>query len=146
MPTFNFSDEFKQVLALSREEAARCNHEYIGTEHLLLGIIRDSEGKANRALQNLNVKLPVVQQTVLETVKMGNKPLRPNYELPYTSRSKKVLELSVDEAAILGQASVGPEHLLMGLIREKNGIAAQVLNHAGVTEDAARAEVHRLVS
>jgi ATP-dependent Clp protease ATP-binding subunit ClpC len=146
MPAFNFSDEFKQVLALSREEAARCNHEYIGTEHLLLGIIRDSEGKAHRALQNLNVKLPVVQQTVLETVQMGNKPLRPNNELPYTSRSKKVLELSIDEAAILGQVSVGPEHLLMGLIREKNGIAAQILNHVGVTEDAARAEVHRLMS
>lgn len=146
MPTFNFSDEFKQVLALSREEAARCNHEYIGTEHLLLGIIRDSQGKANRALQNLNVKLPVVQQTVLETVQMGSKPLRPNYELPYTSRTKRVLELSVDEAALLGQDSVGPEHLLMGLIREQKGIAAQILTHAGVTEDAARAEVNRLVS
>lgn len=146
MPTFNFSDEFKQVLALSREEAARCNHEYIGTEHLLLGIIRDSQGKANRALQNLNVKLPLVQQTVLETVQMGNKPLRPNYELPYTSRTKRVLELSIDEAALLGQDSVGPEHLLMGLIREQKGIAAQILNHVGVTEDAARAEVNRLVS
>jgi len=130
---------------MAREEAERLRHEYVGTEHILLGLIREGEGVAAAVLQNLSVDLDEIQQTVEDTIKKGKAAAVTGPDLPYTSRAKKVLELSMAEAKDLGQKYVGTEHLLLGLLREEKGIAAQVLVHAGLTLDAARAETLRLL-
>jgi ATP-dependent Clp protease ATP-binding subunit ClpC len=133
------------VLAMAREEAARLHHEYVGTEHILLGLIREGEGVAAAVLQNLSVDLDEIQQKIEETVKKGKAAQTTGPDLPYTSRAKKVLELAMSEARELNHSYVGTEHLLLGLLREEKGIAAQVLTDAGVNLDAARAETLRLL-
>jgi ATP-dependent Clp protease ATP-binding subunit ClpC len=130
---------------MAREEAARLHHEYVGTEHILLGLIREGEGVAAAVLTNLNVDLDEVQQKIEETVKKGKAPAPEGPDLPYTSRAKKVLELAMSEARELNHSYVGTEHLLLGLLREEKGIAAQVLNDAGVSLEQARAETLRLL-
>jgi hypothetical protein len=142
---YNFSERVRKVLAMAREEAARLHHEYVGTEHILLGLIREGEGVAAAVLQNLSVDLDEIQQKIEETVKMGNAAPTTGPDLPYTSRAKKVLELAMSEARELNHSYVGTEHLLLGLIREEKGIAAQVLADAGVNLEAARAETLRLL-
>jgi ATP-dependent Clp protease ATP-binding subunit ClpC len=145
MNGYNFTDRVRKVLQMAREEAARLHHEYVGTEHILLGLIREGEGVAAAVLQNLNVDLEEIQQKIEETVKRGKAAAATGPDLPYTSRAKKVLELAMTEARELNHSYVGTEHLLLGLLREEKGIAAQVLNDAGVTLEQARAETLRLL-
>ncbi len=145
MNGYNFTDRVRKVLQMAREEAARLHHEYVGTEHILLGLIREGEGVAAAVLTNLNVELDDVQQKIEETVKKGKAAASTGPDLPYTSRAKKVLELSMTEARELNHSYVGTEHLLLGLLREEKGIAAQVLNDAGITLEQARAETLRLL-
>ncbi|HWP39228.1 MAG TPA: ATP-dependent Clp protease ATP-binding subunit [Gemmatimonadales bacterium] len=145
MNGYNFTDRVRKVLQMAREEAARLHHEYVGTEHILLGLIREGEGVAAAVLTNLNVDLEEIQQKIEETVKKGKAPAASGPDLPYTSRAKKVLELSMSEARELNHSYVGTEHLLLGLLREEKGIAAQVLTDAGVNLEQARAETLRLL-
>ena len=145
MNGYNFTERVRKVLAMAREEAARLHHEYVGTEHILLGLIREGEGVAAAVLQNLSVDLDEIQQKIEDTVKKGKAAQATGPDLPYTSRAKKVLELAMGEARELNHSYVGTEHLLLGLLREEKGIAAQVLTDAGVNLDAARAETLRLL-
>jgi len=145
MNGYNFTERVRKVLAMAREEAARLHHEYVGTEHILLGLIREGEGVAATVLQNLNVELDEIQQKIEETVKKGKAAQATGPDLPYTSRAKKVLELAMSEARELGHSYVGTEHLLLGLLREEKGIAAQVLTDAGVNLEAARSETLRIL-
>jgi ATP-dependent Clp protease ATP-binding subunit ClpC len=145
MNGYNFTERVRKVLAMAREEAARLHHEYVGTEHILLGLIREGEGVAAAVLQNLSVDLDEVQQKIEETVKKGKAAQATGPDLPYTSRAKKVLELAMAEARELNHSYVGTEHLLLGLLREEKGIAAQVLTDVGVNLDAARTETLRLL-
>ena len=145
MNGYNFTERVRRVLQMAREEAQRLHHEYVGTEHILLGLIREGEGVAAAVLQNLNVDLDEVQQKIEETVKKGKAVQATGPDLPYTSRAKKVLELSMSEARELNHSYVGTEHLLLGLLREEKGIAAQVLTESGVNLDAARTETLRLL-
>ena len=145
MNGYNFTERVRKVLAMAREEAERLRHEYVGTEHILLGLIREGEGVAAAVLQNLSVDLDEIQQKIEDTVKKGKAAAATGPDLPYTSRAKKVLELAMAEARDLTHNYVGTEHLLLGLLREEKGIAAQVLTDHGVNLDAARAETLRLL-
>ncbi|MBA3656018.1 MAG: ATP-dependent Clp protease ATP-binding subunit [Gemmatimonadaceae bacterium] len=145
MNGYNFTERVRKVLAMAREEAARLHHEYVGTEHILLGLIREGEGVAAAVLQNLSVDLEEIQQKIEDTVKKGKAAAATGPDLPYTSRAKKVLELAMSEARDLTHNYVGTEHLLLGLLREEKGIAAQVLTDAGINLDAARTETLRLL-
>jgi len=145
MNGYNFTDRVRKVLQMAREEAARLHHEYVGTEHILLGLIREGEGVAAAVLTNLSVDLEEIQLKIEETVKKGKAAAASGPDLPYTSRAKKVLELAMTEARELNHSYDGTEHLLLGLLREEKGIAAQVLNDAGVTLEQARAETLRLL-
>ncbi len=136
---YNFTDRVRKVLAMAREEAIRLQHDYVGTEHILLGLIREGEGVAAAVLTNLNVDLDQIHEQVEESVKKGKATIALG-ELPYTSRAKKVLEFAMAEARELNHSYVGTEHLLLGLLREEKGIAAQVLNTLGVSMEEARAE------
>lgn len=145
MNGYNFTERVRKVLAMAREEAARLHHEYVGTEHILLGLIREGEGVAAAVLQNLSVDLDDIQQKVEETVKKGKAASATGPDLPYTTRAKKVLELAMSEARELNHSYVGTEHLLLGLLREEKGIAAQVLGDVGINLDEARRETLRLL-
>jgi len=145
MNGYNFTDRVRKVLQMAREEAARLHHEYVGTEHILLGLIREGEGVAAAVLTNLNVDLEEISQKIEETVKKGKATAAAGPDLPYTSRAKKVLELAMSEARELNHSYVGTEHLLLGLLREEKGIAAQVLTDQGVNLEQARAETLRLL-
>ena len=145
MNGYNFTDRVRKILQMAREEAARLNHEYVGTEHILLGLTREGEGVAAAVLQNLNVDLEEIIRTIDATVKKGKTPPKRGLDLPYASRAKKVLELAMSETRELNHSYVGSEHLLLGLLREEKGIAAQVLVDAGVTLVSARAETLRLI-
>lgn len=145
MNGFNFTERVRKVLALAREESANLRHEYVGTEHLLLGLIAEGGGVGVTVLQNLNVDLEDLKYQIETTVKRGHPGTRTGPDLPYTSRAKKVLELSMQNAHNLNHSYVGTEHLLLGLIAEQKGIAAQVLNDRGVTLDTAVAETVRIL-
>src|SRR5687768_18342922 len=118
MEGFNLTERVRRVLATAREEAVRLHHEYVGTEHLLLGLIREGEGVAAAVLQNLQVDLEEIQQKIEEQVKKCKATQTTGPDLPYTSRAKKVLELAMSEARELNHSYVGTEHLLLGLLRE----------------------------
>jgi ATP-dependent Clp protease ATP-binding subunit ClpC len=141
---YNFTDRVRKVLAMAREEAIRLQHDYVGTEHILLGLIREGEGVAAAVLMNLNVDLEQIQERIEESVRKGKATIALG-ELPYTSRAKKVLEYAMAEARELNHSYVGTEHLLLGLLREEKGIAAQVLNSLGVSLEDARAETLKLL-
>src|ERR671919_548412 len=141
---YNFTDRVRKVLAMAREEAIRLQHDYVGTEHILLGLIREGEGVAAAVLMNLNVDLEQIHERIEESVRKGKATIALG-ELPYTSRAKKVLEYAMAEARELNHSYVGTEHLLLGLLREEKGIAAQVLNALGVTLEDARAETLKLL-
>jgi uncharacterized damage-inducible protein DinB len=142
---YNFTDRLRKILALARDEAMALQHDYVGTEHLLLGLIEEGEGVAAAVLMNLSVDFDRIREIVFDSVRKGSSPLKAG-ELPYTSRGKKVLEYSMMEAREWNHPYVGSEHLLLGLLREETGIAAQVLNSLGVTLDNARAEIGKLLS
>jgi ATP-dependent Clp protease ATP-binding subunit ClpC len=145
MMGFNFTERVRRCLAIAREESARLHHEYVGTEHMLLGLVREGEGVAADVLRGLGVDLEALARRVDEVVRAGPPSQTMHSDLPYTSRAKLVLELATQEAKSLGHRYVGSEHLLLGLVSEGKGAAAQVLGEAGVTVDAARSETVRLV-
>lgn len=145
MNGYNFTERVRKVLAMAREESAHLSHEYVGTEHILLGLIDEGEGVGATVLQNLSVDLDDLKTTIEQIVKRGQARTTTGPDLPYTSRAKKVLELSMLHARELNHKYVGTEHLLLGLIAEQKGIAAQVLNDKGVTLDTAIAETLRIL-
>jgi len=139
-----FTERARRVLTLAQEEALRFNHNYIGTEHLLLGLVREGEGVAAKVLANLGVELNKVRSTVEFIIGRGDRGVIG--EIGLTPRAKKVIELAVDEARRLGHHYIGTEHVLLGLVREGEGIAAGVLESLGISLDKVRAEVTRILS
>src|SRR5512145_2615117 len=134
-----FTDRARKVLTLAQDEAQRFNHNYIGTEHLLLGLVREGEGVAAKVLANLGVDLNKVRSAVEFIIGRGDRTVTGDIGL--TPRAKKVIELSVDEARRLNHHYIGTEHLLLGLVREGEGIAAGVLESLGVSLDKVRNQV-----
>ena len=139
-----FSERARRVLSLAQEEAQRFNHNYIGTEHILLGLVRETEGVAARVLHNLGVELSKVRSAVEFIIGRGEKSV-PG-EIGLTPRAKRVIELAVDEARRLNHSYIGTEHLLIGLLREGEGVAAGVLESLGVTLEKVRNETNRILS
>ena len=137
----NFTENLRRVLACAKDESVRLHHEYVGTEHMLIGLTRIEECLGVHMLRNLSVDLVTLRRTIDQIVKTGKSRATDGVDLPYTSRSKKVLELSMTEAREQRHQYVGTEHLILGLLREEKGIAAQVLVSLGVTLDAARREM-----
>jgi ATP-dependent Clp protease ATP-binding subunit ClpA len=138
-----FTDRARRVVVLAQEEARRLEHNYIGTEHILLGLIREGEGVAAEALKSLRISLDPVRQQVEEIIGRGQEPLQGH--IPFTPRAKKVLELSLREALQLGHDYIGTEHILLGLIRESDGVAAQVLVKLGADLNRVRQQVIQLL-
>jgi len=139
-----FSERARRVLTLAQEEARHLNHSYIGTEHILLGLVREEEGVATKVLVNLSVSLSKVRSAVEFIIGRGEKS--GSGEIGLTPRAKKVIELAIDEARHLGHNYIGTEHLLLGLLREGEGVAAGVLDSLGITLERARAETTRILS
>jgi prophage maintenance system killer protein len=139
-----FTDRARQVVFLAQEEARLLNHRYIGTEHILLGLLREGEGVAARALESLGISLAAVRDQVEEII--GHGQITPAGHIPFTPRAKKVLELSLREALRLGHNYIGTEHILLGLVREGGGVAAQVLARFGVDHARLRKQVLRLLT
>ena len=137
-----FTERAQKVLALAQEEAIRLGHNNIGTEHILLGLVREGEGIAAKALYGLGLSSEKIQKEVEELIGRGTDT---NGSIHYTPRAKKVTELSMDEARKLGHSYVGTEHILLGLIREGEGVAARVLNNLGVSLNKARQQVLQLL-
>ena len=139
-----FTDRARRVVVLAQEEARMLNHNYIGTEHILLGLIHEGEGVAAKALESLGISLEAVRQQVEEIIGQGQQA--PSGHIPFTPRAKKVLELSLREALQLGHNYIGTEHILLGLIREGEGVAAQVLVKLGADLNRVRQQVIQLLS
>ena len=139
-----FTDRARRVVVLAQEEARLLNHNYIGTEHILLGLIHEGEGVAARALESLGISLEGVREQVEEIIGKGG--TLPSGHIPFTPRAKKVLELSLREALQLGHNYIGTEHILLGLIREGEGVAAQVLSKLGADLAKVRQHVIQLLS
>ncbi|MFQ5956942.1 MAG: Clp protease N-terminal domain-containing protein, partial [Candidatus Brocadiales bacterium] len=139
-----FTDRARKVMALAREEARRYNHEYIGTEHILLGLVKEGSGVAANVLQNLDIELKKIRIEVEKIVQTGPDLVSVG-QLPFTPKVKKVLEFAMEEAKNLGHNYIGTEHLLLGLLREHEGVAAQVLLNLGVRLEDVREEVINLL-
>ena len=139
-----FTDRARRVVVLAQEEARMLNHNYIGTEHILLGLIHEGEGVAAKALESLGISLDAVRQQVEEIIGQGQQA--PSGHIPFTPRAKKVLELSLREALQLGHDYIGTEHILLGLIREGDGVAAQVLVKLGADLNRVRQQVIQLLT
>ena len=139
-----FTDRARRVVILAQEEARLLNHNYIGTEHILLGLIHEHEGVAAKALESLDISLESVRGQVEEIIGQGAKP--PDGHIPFTPRAKRVLELSLREALQLGHNYIGTEHVLLGLIREGEGVAAQVLVKLGADLARVREQVVHLLA
>ena len=139
-----FTDRARRVVVLAQEEARLLNHSYIGTEHILLGLIHEGEGVAAKALETLGISLEAVRAQVEEIIGQGGSS--PSGHIPFTPRAKKVLELSLREALQLGHNYIGTEHILLGLIREGEGVAAQVLVKLGADLSRVRQQVIQLLS
>src|SRR5687767_7951424 len=139
-----FTDRARRVVVLAQEEARMLNHNYIGTEHILLGLIHEGEGVAAKALESLGISLEAVRQQVEDIIGQGQSA--PTGHIPFTPRAKKVLELSLREALQLGHNYIGTEHILLGLIREGEGVAAQVLQKLGADLNRVRQQVIQLLS
>ena len=138
-----FTDRARRVVVLAQEEARKLEHDYIGTEHLLLALIREGDGVAAKALRALDVDLDTLRREVEALVGRGQQP-SPGH-IPFTPRAKKVLELALRESVQLGHDYIGTEHLLLGLLREGEGPAAQVLQQRGIELNTVRQEVIRLL-
>jgi hypothetical protein len=139
-----FTDRARRVVVLAQEEARHLDHNYIGTEHILLGLIHEGEGVAARALTALGISLEAVRSEVVEIVGHGDEA--PTGHIPFTPRAKKVLELSLREALALSHNYIGTEHILLGLIREGEGVAAQVLVKEGGSLDRVRQQVIQILA
>ena len=138
-----FTDRARRVVVLAQEEARMLNHNYIGTEHILLGLIHEGEGVAAKALESLGISLEGVRDQVEEIIGQGQ--TAPAGHIPFTPRAKKVLELSLREALQLGHNYIGTEHILLGLIREGEGVAAQVLQKLGADLNRVRQQVEEII-
>ena len=138
-----FTDRARRVVILAQEEARLLNHNYIGTEHILLGLIHEHEGVAAKALESLDISLESVRAQVEEIIGRGG--ITPSGHIPFTPRAKKVLELSLRESLQLGHNYIGTEHILLGLLREGEGVAAQVLLKLGADLDRVREQVVQLL-
>jgi ATP-dependent Clp protease ATP-binding subunit ClpA len=138
-----FTDRARRSLFLSQEEARRLNHNYVGTEHLLLGLVSEGQGVAAKALESLGISLEAVRAQVEESIGQGQRA--PTGHIPFNPRAKKVLELSLREATQLGHNYIGTEHLLLGLLREGEGVAAQVLVKLGADLSRVRQQVIQLL-
>ena len=143
MNGYNFTENVRKVLAGAREEAAGMHHEYVGTEHMLLALLRRGEGAALKVLEELHVDVDSLPARIEAMLKPGTSSAGP--DLPYTNRAKTVLELSMKEARELEHPYVGTEHLLLGLVREGKGVAAEVLGREGVTLEGARGKTLELL-
>src|ERR1700716_4419694 len=139
-----FPDRARRVLVLAQEEARMLHHDHTGTEHILLGLIGEGEGVAAKALESLGISLEAVRQHVGEIIGQGQQA--PSGHIPFTPRAQKVLELSLREALQLGHNYIGTEHILLGLIREGEGVAAQVLVKLGADLNKVRQQVIQLLS
>ena len=138
-----FTDRARRVVVLAQDEARMLNHNYIGTEHILLGLLHEGEGVAAKALESLGISLDAVRQQVEEIIGQGQQA--PSGHIPFTPRAKKVLELSLRESLQLGHNYIGTEHILLGLIREGDGVAAQVLVRLGADRNRVRQQVIQLL-
>jgi ATP-dependent Clp protease ATP-binding subunit ClpC len=138
-----FTDRARRVVVLAQEEARMLNHDYIGTEHLLLGLIREGDGYAARTLELLGISLDAVRQQVQEIVGRGQQA--PSGHIQFTKRAKKALELSLRESLQFGHNYIGTEHMLLGLLSEGDGVAAQVLVKLGADLNRVRQQVIQLV-
>ena len=138
-----FTDRARRVVVQAQEEARTLNHSYIGTEHILLGLIREGAGVGAKALESLGISLEAVRRQVEETIGRGQHS--PSGHIPFTPQAKKVLELSLSEALQLHHSYIGTEHILLGLIREGDGVAAQVLAEHGADLDRVREQVVQLL-
>jgi len=139
-----FTDRARRVVVLAQEEARLLNHNYIGTEHILLGLLREGEGVACMALAKLGISLEAVRTQVAEIIGHGGSS--PSGHIPFTPRAKKVLELSLREALQLGHDYIGTEHILLGLLREGEGVAAQVLVKLGANLSSVRQQAIQIMS
>jgi len=139
-----FTDRARRVVVRAQEEARALNHDFISTEHILLGLVGEGQGVAAKALESLGISLETVRQRVEDVVPPGQYS-RPGH-IPFTPRAKKVLELSLSEAKLLGHRYVGTEHLLLGLLREGEGVAAQILAALGADLDGVRERVIQLLA
>lgn len=141
----NFSERVQEVIRLSREEALRLGHDYIGTEHLLLGIIRENHGVAIRILLNLGVDLPALKKTIEDTVKISGGTLTIG-NIPLTKQAEKVLKITQIESKIYKSDVIGTEHILLSLLRDEDNVATQILNQFNITYETARAELNNILS
>jgi hypothetical protein len=139
-----FTERARRVVVLAQEESRMLNHNCIDTEHILLGLIHEGEGVAAKALESLGISLEAVRREVEEIIGQGQEP--PSGHIPFTSRAKKVLELSLREALQLGHNYIGTEHILLGLIREGDGVAAQILVKLGADLNRVRQQVIQLLA
>ena len=139
-----FTDRARRVVVLAQEESQRLSHNYIGSEHLLLGLLAEREGVAARALESLNVTLTAAREQVEEIIGPGQQT--PRGHIPFTPRAKKVLELALREALTMGSEVIDTEHLLLGLLDEGDGVGAQILQRLGATAQAVREAVARLIN
>jgi ATP-dependent Clp protease ATP-binding subunit ClpA len=138
-----FTDRARRVVVLAQEEARMLNHNYIGTEHILLGLIHEGEGVAAKAMESLGISLEAVRQQVEEIIGQGQQA--PSGHIPFTPRAKKVLELSLREALQLGHNYIGTEHILLGLIHEGEGVAAKSLESLGISLEGVRSQVEEII-
>ena len=139
-----FTERVRKVLSLARDEAGRLHHDYIGSEHILLGLIREGEGVAAAVLSQIGLDLDTIRIKVEELVKPGGSTLTIG-DVPYTSVAKKVLEYAIEEARAMKHSYVGTEHLLLGLLREDSGMAAKVLSSLGINAEMVRQETLKLL-
>lgn len=140
-----FTDRSRKVMQLANQEAQRFNHEYIGTDHMLLGLIKEGSGTAATLLKNLDIDLRKVRLEVEKRVQHGPGDMKIMGRLPHTPRAKKVIEYAIDEARQMNQNYVGTEHILFGLVREEEGLAAQILKEMGVTMDQLKRDYDFLI-
>jgi ATP-dependent Clp protease ATP-binding subunit ClpC len=138
-----FTDRARRVIVLAQEEARLLDHDHIGTEHILLGLVHEGDGVAARALESLGIRLDAVRREVEAIIGQGDSP--PSEHIPFTPEAKKVLELSLREAIQLGHNDIGTEHILLGLLREGEGVGCQVLVKLGATLPKVRARVLQLL-
>ncbi|MCA8938602.1 MAG: NDP-hexose 4-ketoreductase, partial [Planctomycetes bacterium] len=137
----NFTERARKVLGLARQEAQKFNHEYIGTEHILLGLILEGSGVAANVLRNMEIDLRKIRLEIEKLVQQGAQMMVAPGKLPFTPRAKRVIDLAKSEAQALGHEHIGTEHLLLGLLKENEGIAAQVLLNLNIRLDEVREEV-----
>jgi ATP-dependent Clp protease ATP-binding subunit ClpC len=138
-----FTERARQVVVLAQDEAHRLQHNYIGTEHILLGLLREEEGLAARVLESLEITIEEVRAAIAQIVGQGDEVT--TGQIPFTPRAKKVLELSLKEALAMNHNYIGTEHILLGLVRESEGVASLILAQLGASADVVRTEVGRML-